>query len=230
MRLKKYLVALACVIAVAGLVFAGHMSGDESLSKLFEGNKRFVDGNLTPKKCGPDRREELTKGQHPFAIVLSCSDSRVPPEIVFDQALGDIFVIRVAGNVVDPIALGSIEYGAEHLHSPLLVILGHTQCGAVTAALEVKGKPEGNIGAILNKIMPAVDTAKKAQKDKGETLNIAIKENIRNVHKDVMKSEIISHLVHEGKLKIVGGVYNLETGKVDLVELETVPAHAGHGH
>ena len=117
---------------------------------------------ILPRKIlATSKRKELTKGQKPFAIVITCSDSRVPPELLFDQGLGDIFVVRVAGNVVDPIALGSIEYGAEHLNSPLLFILGHTKCGAVGATLEAKGKPEGNIGAIVKKIQPAVATAKK---------------------------------------------------------------------
>jgi carbonic anhydrase len=225
MKLLKVLFAVICLLAVSGLVYATHMAGDDSLAKLMEGNKRFISGQLAPKDCSANRREELTKGQHPYAIVLSCSDSRVPPEVVFDQALGEIFIVRVAGNVVEQTTLGSIEYGAEHLNAPLLVILGHSQCGAVKATLEAKGKPEGNIGAILKKIMPAVETAKKAKKDPAETLNLAISENVKNVYKDVMKSKIITHLTHEGKLKVVGAVYNLGTGNVDMVDLGS-SAHA----
>lgn len=101
----------------------------ESLTKLIDGNKRFMSGELAKKDIGENRRQELTKGQQPFATVLSCSDSRVAPEIIFDQGLGDIFIVRVAGNVVEPTTLGSIEYGVEHLHAPLLVILGHESCG-----------------------------------------------------------------------------------------------------
>ena len=175
------------------------------------------------------RRQELTKGQHPFATVLSCSDSRVDPEVLFDQGLGDVFVVRVAGNVVEPTTLGSIEYGAEHLHTPLLVILGHESCGAVKATLEAKGKPEGNIGAILKKIMPAVNTAKKAKKDPDETLNIAVQENVKNTYKDIMKSKIVKELVHEGKLKVVAAEYYLGTGKVELIDLEPAShSHTGH--
>lgn len=231
MRLSKVLFVLICLLAVSGFVYAGLDKGDESLNKLLDGNKRFVSGELSKKEVGDSRRQELTKGQQPFAIVLSCSDSRVPPEIVFDQGLGDIFIIRAAGNVVEPTTLGSIEYGAEHLNAPLLVILGHSQCGAVKATLEAKGKPEGNIGAILKKIMPAVATAKKAKKDEAETLSMAVSENVKNVYKDVMKSKIITHLTHEGKLKVVGAVYDLGTGKVNMVELgasEHAKVHEGH--
>ena len=230
MKLSRVLLALFCLLAVSGLVFAGHMSGDESLSKLLEGNKRFISGQLTTKDCSAEKRQELTKGQHPFAIVLSCSDSRVPAEIVFDQGLGDIFVVRVAGNVVDPTTLGSIEYGAEHLNAPLLMILGHEQCGAVAATLDAKGKPEGNIGAILKKIMPAVKTAKAAKKDKDETLQIAIQENVRNTYRDIMKnSKIVPEMVHEGKLKVIGAEYYLGTGKVEIIDLGTT-SQGKHGH
>jgi carbonic anhydrase len=205
------------------------MSGDESLLKLLEGNKRFISGQLTTKDCSTEKRQELTKGQHPFATVLSCSDSRVPPEVIFDEGLGDVFIVRVAGNVVEPTTLGSIEYGAEHLHTPLLVILGHEKCGAVQATLEAKGKPEGNIGAILKKIMPAVNTAKKAKKDPDETLNLAVQENVKNTYKDIMKSKIVKELVHEGKLKVVAAEYYLGTGKVELIDLEPAShGHAGH--
>ena len=227
MKLSRVLIAVVFLLAVSGLVFAGHMSGDESFLKLLEGNKRFISNQLTTKDCSTEKRQELTKGQHPFATVLACSDSRVAPESIFDQGLGDVFIVRVAGNVVEPTTLGSIEYGAEHLHTPLLVILGHESCGAVKATLEAKGKPEGNIGAILKKIMPAVNTAKKAKKDPDETLNLAVQENVRNTYKDIMKSKIIRELVHEGKLKVVAAEYYLGTGKVELIDMEPA-AHAHH--
>ena len=229
MKLSRVLIALFCLLGVSGLVFAGHMSGDESLLKLLEGNKRFISGQLTTKDCSVEKRQELTKGQHPFATVLSCSDSRVPPEVIFDEGLGDVFIVRVAGNVVESTTLGSIEYGAEHLHTPLLVILGHESCGAVKATLEAKGTPHGNIGAIIKKIMPAVKTAKKAKKDPEETLNLAVQENVKNTYKDIMKSKIIRELVHEGKLKILTAEYYLGTGKVELIDM--TPASHGHaGH
>lgn len=227
MRVSKVVAVFLFTIALAGLVYAG--AGEDSLSKLREGNKRFVSGELSKKDIGEGRRQELTKGQSPFATVLSCSDSRVAPELIFDEGLGDIFIIRDAGNVVDPVTMGSIEYGVEHLHTPLLVILGHEKCGAVTAALDAKGKPEGNIGAILRKIMPAVHKAKKAGKDRESTLDLAIKENVRNTYTDVMKSKIVSELVHEGKLKVVAAEYYLGTGTVEMIDLASAQeGHKGH--
>ncbi len=229
MKRCRVLLALLIVVVFSSFVFAGS-AGDESLQKLMDGNKRYVSGDLAKKDLGDDKRKELLKGQKPFAIVITCSDSRVPPELLFDQGLGDIFVIRVAGNVVDQIALGSIEYGAEHLNSPLLVLLGHSKCGAVKATLETKGKAEGNIGAIVEKIKPAVKAAKKKGGSEEEILEAAIQENIKNVYKDIMsKSTIIPHLAKEGKLKIVAGEYSLATGKVDMIELPKL-AHKEKAH
>ena len=225
MKKFRVLLALLVVVVFSGFFFAGS-AGDDSLQKLMDGNKRYVEGKLANKDIGDSKRKELSKGQKPFAIVITCSDSRVPPELLFDQGLGDIFVIRVAGNVVDSIALGSIEYGAEHLHAPLIFILGHTKCGAVTATLEAKGKPEGNIGAIVQKITPAADAAKKKGGTKDEILETAIQENMKNVYKDIMnKSKIIPELVHEGKVKIVAGEYDITTGKIAMIELpKSAPA------
>lgn len=126
----------------------------DSLQDLLNGNKRYVDGQCQTIKAGADFRAELSKGQHPRAVVVACSDSRVVPEIVFNQDLGSVFVVRTAGNVVDSIAPGSIEYAVEHLHTPL--VMGHESCGAVTAAAGASGEPHGNIGAIIKKILPAV--------------------------------------------------------------------------
>jgi carbonic anhydrase len=230
MKRFRILVALFVIVVFSGLVFAVSETGQEALQKLMDGNKRFVSGSLAQKDLSAKKREELAKGQKPFATVLTCSDSRVPPEILFDQGLGDIFIVRVAGNIVDPIALGSIEYAAEHLNAPLLIILGHSKCGAVKATLESKGKPEGNIGAIVKKIMPAVDTAKKKGGTQDEILETAIKENVKNVYADVMKnSKIIPHLVEEGKLTIVAGKYDITTGKVETIELpKLAPAKSKH--
>jgi carbonic anhydrase len=224
------MLVLLVVMAFSGFVFAGS-TGDESLQKLMEGNKRFVSDKLSSKQACDMKRKELTAGQKPFAIVLTCSDSRVPPELIFDQFLGDIFVVRVAGNVVDPIELGSIEYAAEHLNSPLLFILGHSHCGAVKATLGAKGKPEGNIGAIVKKIQPAAAAAKKKGGTDDQILETAIQENMKNVYNDIMKkSPIISHLSHEGKLKIVAGEYMLDSGKVDMIELPKTAAKKEKSH
>jgi carbonic anhydrase len=229
MKQLRVLLAFIVIVVFAGLAFAGS-AGDESLQKLMDGNKRYVDGKLASKDLGDSRRKELGKGQKPFAIVITCSDSRVPPEILFDQGLGDIFVIRVAGNVVNPLELGSIEYGAEHLNSPLLFILGHSKCGAVKATLEAKGEPEGNIGEIVKKIQPAVDAAKKKGGSEEQIFETAIQENVRNVYNDIMtKSTIIPHLAQEGKLKIVAGEYKLDSGKIDMIELpQMAEGHKSH--
>jgi carbonic anhydrase len=219
MHVRKLILGVVASLVMTGLVYSFVGTGNEAQDRLMDGNKRFLTGNFSKKDLGESRRQELSKGQNPFATVLSCSDSRVAPEIIFDQGLGDIFIVRVAGNVVEPTTLGSIEYGVEHLHTPLLVILGHEQCGAVKATLEAKGQPEGNIGAILKKIMPAVETAKKAGKDKENTLEIAIKENVKNTYNDVMKSKVVSELVHEGKVKVIAAEYMLGTGKVEVIDL-----------
>lgn len=230
MKHFKILMAVFVIVVFSGLVFAVSEKGGEALQKLMDGNKRFVSGSLTQKDLSAKKREELAKGQKPFATVLTCSDSRVPPELLFDQGLGDVFVVRVAGNVVDPIALGSIEYAAEHLGSPLVLILGHSKCGAVKATLDEKGKPEGNIGEIEKKIMPAVDTARKKGGTQDEILETAIKGNVKNVYADIMKnSKIIPHLVEEGKLTIVAGEYDITTGKVEMIELpKLAPAKSKH--
>ena len=229
-RLRIIVALFVAVIFFSGLVIAVTEKGNEALQKLMDGNKRFVSGTLAQKDLGDAKRKELAKGQKPFATVLTCSDSRVPPELLFDQGLGDVFVVRVAGNVVDPIALGSIEYAAEHLGSPLLLILGHSKCGAVKATLEAKGKPEGNIGAIIKKIIPAADAAKKKGGTQDEILETAIKQNIKNVHADIMKnSKIVPHLVEEGKLMIAAGEYDITTGKVEMIELpKLAPAKSSH--
>jgi carbonic anhydrase len=227
MKQFRVLLALLVIVVFSGSVFAGS-AGDASLQKIMDGNKRFVSDKLMQKEACDVKRKELSTGQKPYAIVLTCSDSRVPPEVIFDQFLGDIFVVRVAGNVVDQIGIGSIEYAAEHLNAPLLFILGHSKCGAVGATLDAKGKPEGNIGAIIKKIQPAAATAKKKGGSKDEIMETAIHENVINVYKDIMKnSSIIKHLADAGKLKIVGGEYMLSTGKVEMIELpKTAPAAA----
>jgi len=225
MKRFRVLSALLAVFVFSAFVFAGSEKADESLTKLLDGNKRFVSGSLAQKDLSDSKRKELVKGQKPFAIVLTCSDSRVAPELLFDQGLGEIFVVRVAGNVVDPITIGSIEYAAEHLGSPLLIVLGHEKCGAVAATLEAKGKPEGNIGAIIGKIMPAAKAAKKKGGTKDEILETAIKENVKNTCAEIMKkSKIIGHLMHEGKFKIVTSEYSLQTGKVEMIECDK-PCH-----
>ncbi len=225
----------ALVVLVLGLFAVPALAHDESrvhpdevLRSLLEGNKRYVSNHLsTCSRTDANSREALARGQKPPAIILSCSDSRVPPEIVFDQSLGEIFVVRVAGNVPDPAVVGSIEYAAEHLGASLVLVLGHERCGAVTAAVDAKGKVDGNIGSIVNAIAPAVAQARKeaAGKDKAELVEVAVTDNVKNVVGNLTRqSPSLAKLVKEGAIKIVGARYDLDDGKVALVEGAGAPA------
>jgi carbonic anhydrase len=201
------------------MTFVGFADVLSSWEKLLEGNKRFVSENLSKKDFSLEKRKELLKGQKPYAVVVGCSDSRVPPEIIFDQGLGDIFVIRVAGNVLDRASLGSIEYAVEHLKTPLIVILGHTRCGAVHATIHSHGKAEGNLQAIVEKIMPAVANAKKVAKSEEDLLNKAIEENVKLQKEFMLKnSKIINEYVRANKVQIVMAIYDLETGEVKIIK------------
>ena len=184
---------------------------DAAITELKAGNDRHSQHKYQHPHETLARQMELIKAQSPEAEILSCSDSRVPPEIVFDQGLGDLFVIRVAGNVASDTEIGSLEYGAEHLHIPLLVVLGHESCGAVTAAVQA-GEPEGHIANLVDLIKPAID---KSRGMPGDQVSNAVRTNVQMVVQNLRKSTpILSELVAEGKLKIVGAVYSLETGKV----------------
>ena len=217
----KLVLAAIVIVAIAGWVFADRsVNGSGSIEDLLSGNMRCVEGKFLQKQSGDDYRKELTKGQKPHAVVVTCSDSRVSPEIVFDQDLGHIFVIRTAGNVVDSIEIGSIEYAVEHLHAPLIVIMGHESCGAVKAAIEHKGKPEGNIGEIIKKILPAVKQAKASHKAGDDIAYSVTVGNIRNVAKEIKaKSKIISREAGEGKVQIIGTYYSISSGKIESIKL-----------
>ncbi len=185
---------------------------------LEEGNQRYVSDQVLNQDLSKAKLENLaTKGQKPFAVVVTCSDSRVPPELIFDQGLGDIFVVRVAGNVLDPVGMGSVEYGVEHLKTPLLVIMGHEKCGAVKATVD-GGEAPGSIGAIVEKIKPLVDKAKAAGATGDALYEKVTDENIQAVIAAVEKSPVVEELVKEGHLKIVGAKYHLATGEVTFTE------------
>jgi carbonic anhydrase len=215
----------------------------EAISRLKEGNGRFTAGNpqhphesvddrkymaansfenagviplgMTTEQAAK-RREELTKSQHPFAIVLSCSDSRVPPEIVFDEGLGDLFIVRVAGNVLNDEGLGSIEYGVEVLGARLILVLGHQSCGAVDAAMKTvaaKGKAPGHIQSLVTAIKPVVDSTPKGD------LDTMIKANVKHVV-DALRSStpILKAKVDSGDVQVIGGYYTLDSGAVTFLE------------
>lgn len=182
-------------------------------ASLMEGNKRFIAGKPKARDLA-GLRTSLAKGQHPNVVVLTCSDSRVSPEALFDQSLGDLFVVRSAGNIADAIGVGSIEYAVEHLGSSVLVVLGHTKCGAVTAACSKEKMPTPNLQAVVDKIEPAV--SRVGESAKGDALiEAAIKENVHQSAKDVLaSSEVLRHFLEEGKLTVFEAEYQLDTGEV----------------
>jgi len=228
--------AAALIWMCCGVAFAESgapmMSAQEALEKLMEGNKHYAADALTNQaQANGAARAALATSQKPYAIVLTCSDSRVPPELIFDKGLGEIFVIRVAGNVPDPIVLGSIEYAAEHLGTPLMMVLGHERCGAVTAAVEAGEKSTGspNIDAIVKEIKPSIAQAAhdcalcKETKDCAETekkgfVECVIETNAKTVAENLTKeSAVLKHLVEAKKLTIVAAKYDLDDGTVRLL-------------
>jgi carbonic anhydrase len=188
-------------------------SGEKIWADLMEGNQRFVSGETRSREV-VQLRHSLAQGQHPHVIVLTCSDSRVSPELVFDQSLGDLFVIRAAGNIADAIQVGSIEYAQKHLGSSVLVVLGHEKCGAVTAACSGEKMPTANLQAIVDQIEPAVVHA-RAYAKADALLDSAIRENIHQSAKDVLAhSEVLKRAHDEGKLLVVEAIYKLDGGEV----------------
>ncbi|MGD0059985.1 MAG: carbonic anhydrase [Verrucomicrobiia bacterium] len=205
--------SLHAIAYAAGPV--ANITADEALARLKAGNERFVTGQVIHPNGSAERRTEVAKGQKPYAIVVGCSDSRVGPEVVFDQGLGDLFVVRTAGNVVDDVALGSIEYAAEHFGVPVIFVLGHTRCGAVAAAV-AGGEAPGHVGSVVEKIRPAVEETKG---EKGDAVDNAVRANVRNVVNQLRGAvPILSGLVKSGKLRVVGGCYDLDTGRVAMLE------------
>ena len=188
-------------------------SADEIWSDLLEGNRRFVAGKPKPRPLVAARLE-LAKGQHPQVIVLGCADSRVSPELVFDKNLGELFVVRTAGNIADPIALGSIEYAAEHLHSRVLVVLGHEKCGAVAAAASGEKMPTANLDAIVKRIFPVIEKYTICAEG-DQLLDLAVEANVRQSARDVVsESPILQKEVAERRLTVIRAVYKLKTGEV----------------
>jgi carbonic anhydrase len=198
-----------------------------ALDQLREGNARFVsDTRASEALTNQFRRTQVATGQEPFAIILGCSDSRVPGEIIFDQGLGDLFVIRVAGNIVAPSQIGSIEFAAERFGTRLVVVLGHSTCGAVSATLEELGRPSEaqsrNLQSIVDRIRPAVEpllAAGGAKLPPAELMQLAVRANIRaSVNRLRHGSEILEELTQRDGLLVVGAEYSLETGVVDFFE------------
>ena len=196
----------------------------EALARLREGNRRFVAGETTALASAA-RRVALVAGQEPFAIILGCSDSRVPAELVFDQSFGDLFVIRVAGNVVAPSQVGSVEFAASLYGTRLVVVMGHSQCGAVIATLEeLQGRPTNrsrNLRSIVDRVRPSVETVLNGGRDRDPAtlLRDAVRANVRaSVNHLRHGSELLERLIPETGLLVVGAEYSLETGEVAFFE------------
>lgn len=185
----------------------------QALRELMEGNRRFVAERMEHPNQSAARRKEVAAGQHPFAAVLACSDSRTPPSVIFDRGLGDLFVVRVAGNVATPITIESLDYSVTHLGTRLVMVLGHQRCGAVIAAVEGHEEP-GDVGPMLRELVPAARVAKKM---KGDVVANAVSENVLMVVKKLESDPRLAAMVKSGDVRIVGGVYSLETGKVTFV-------------
>jgi carbonic anhydrase len=194
------------------------LAAPRALQKLLEGNKRYVAGRMLHPHQGARRRAQVAPSQQPFAAILSCADSRVPPEIVFDQGLGDLFVLRVAGNTADDVVLGSLEYAVEHLGLHLVLVLGHERCGAVQAAHDLLTKGEEIPGHIAALVVPIVPAVQAAQTMGGDVVDNAVTINVRMVTAQVRTTApILASHVQKGTLKVVGARYALESGAVTLI-------------
>ena len=224
------------LLTLPGLVSAAEkgVRPDSALELLLAGNQYFVNGRPLRPDQTPARRAELVHGQKPFAVVLTCADSRVAPEIFFDQGLGDLFVLRNAGNVVDDHVIGSIEYAVEHLGTGLVIVVGHAKCGAVSAAV-AGGHAPGHIDSIIESIRPAVELV---EEESGDKVDNAVRANARRAAALLEQSgPILNEAVAKGTLKVMAARYDLASGKVELLEPlkqataagETVgAAHAEH--
>jgi carbonic anhydrase len=215
MRTLSFTIA-ACFLGFGCLLAAEEttpsVDPSAALTRLKAGSERFSHAASSSSKPTRARRLATAKAQHPFAIIVGCSDSRTPPEMIFDQNIGDLFVVRTAGNLADDFALGSIEYAVEHLGARLIVVLGHSRCGAVAAAVESANAP-GHIGGIVSDIRPAVEAV---QADGGDVLVNAIKGNIDRVTKRIEEKAELGSLA--SSVRVVEAYYDLDTGKVSWLK------------
>lgn len=210
MKINRFILVLLIIISANSNLLA-----QDQLTKLMDGNKRFIEGKSLHQNQSVERRVEVAKGQNPFAVIVTCSDSRVPPEIIFDQGIGDLFVIRVAGNVVGDFEIASIDYAVEHLRCKLVVVMGHEYCGAVDAAAK-GGEHHGNIGKLISVIEPAVEEVKN---EKGDLLTNAVFNNVNRVVDTLKNSEpVLKEFVEHKGLQIVGTFYDLDDGTVIMVK------------
>jgi len=195
-------------------------TAEEALSRLKAGNARFLGGRARFPTVQKEVLAELAKGQEPYATILGCSDSRVPPELVFDAAFGELFVVRVAGNVLGPSILGTLQYAAAHLHTPLFVIMGHAGCGAVEAAIAWKFHgiaQKKRIEVLLENILPALDDLDGTQPPEA-LLRLAVEANVRHTVAELLKTPEAKARLATGEMKLVGAVYDLESGRVRFLK------------
>lgn len=208
---------LAIAAALAGCADRRPLGGvapEEGLKRLLEGNQRYVAARALHPNETAECRTRVAGGQEPFAMVLGCSDSRVPPEVLFDQGLGDLFVVRTAGHVLDDAGLGSLEYAAEHLGVRLLLVLGHERCGAVGAAVK-GGEAEGHLEYLVKAIAPAVEATRGTP---GDAVDNAVRANVAQVAATLRSSKpLLRELAEDGRLKVVGARYDLDTGVVEVL-------------
>lgn len=202
-------------VSLSSLFATKIFAATDALEKLIQGNERYVESQTVCHEDWSAKRVALAGKQTPFAIILSCSDSRVPPEIIFDQSLGDLFIVRVAGNIVDDFAIGSIEYGVNILGAKLILVLGHANCGAVDAAL--KGVHFDNH---IQEIVTAIEPAVRSTKGKEENLlEMTIKANVKHVENLLRKSKpVLAKAIKNKSVHLCGGYYNLESGKVEVLD------------
>ncbi|MBN8508175.1 MAG: carbonic anhydrase [Burkholderiales bacterium] len=192
----------------------------EALARLKAGNARFVRGETRFPTVHDGVRAALKQGQQPYATVLACSDSRVPPELVFDAGLGELFVIRVAGNVLGPAIAGTLQYAREHLHTPLFVVMGHENCGAVQAALDARlhgARQKARIEALLDNVLPALDDIDLGAPPE-QRMHAAVEANVRRTLRSIRASADAGAAVADGSVQLVGAVYDLDTGRVQFLD------------
>jgi carbonic anhydrase len=209
----KFLYYMLFVFAPMGLLA---MNAQEAVEALKNGNRHFAEN----KPHLEEIRKELAEGQSPFVTLVSCSDSRVPPEIIFNRGLGELFVVRLAGNVVDKFAMESIEFGIQQLKTPILLVLGHTNCGAVEASINAyKKDPNAHFTGLVGKIVPAVKVALKKEGNYHDLLHAAVEENVRLSARNILgMSPTLNQMHVYNKLVVLKGVYNLETGEVNWLD------------
>ena len=195
-------------------------TADEALRRLKEGNERFVAGRARFPTVQKEVLAELAKGQEPYATILGCSDSRVPPELVFDAGFGELFVIRVAGNVLGPAIFGTLQYAGTHLHTPLFVVMGHEGCGAVQAAIEAKFHGtvhKSRIAILLENILPALDRIDASQPEPAR-MHAAVEANVRHAVSQLFETPEVQARRASGEMKLIGAVYELESGRVRFLD------------